>query len=710
MPINNALATEQWLRFQYCRDNGHLDFVAKAEKCDNFFIGNQWAQADTQALAEAGRPALTINKIISTIGTILGEQIYNRTEVLFRPSAGSPAEVAEALSKVWMQISQNNQLPWIRSDVFCDGIVRGRGFYDVRLNFDDAMLGEVRINMLNSKNVVIDPDAEEYDPSTWNDLFITKWMTHQDIAVLYNEEDAEALKDKESSLYGYDSIEMSRDRFGTDILLGAYGPADEAGVRKNIRVVERQYRKLDKQEHFVDVTTGDMRPVPVDWDRNKIAQLLERAGGQLATTTKLVKRIRNTVTADEYVLHDEWWPHQHMSVVPYFPYFRYGKTVGIVENLLGPQEILNKVSSQELHVVNTTANSGWAVEEGSLMNMSIEELELMGAKTGLVLEYRKGAQPPEKITPNQTPNGLDRISYKAEEHIKAISNVSDSMQGFDREDVAAKAIAYKQQRGSVNMTKVLDNLERSDWILARNVLDLVQNYYTEERILNITKDDFTQEQQEVTINEFDPVTGTIANDLTIGEYDIVITSSPYRASLEDSQFEQAKALREIGVEIDDTVLIENSRLLRRADIVKQLQDAKNSPEAQARAELEQRMAEAEVAYKEAQAQKLAVDTQKAGADTQIKMNEAQAGPGADTQLEMMRLEMERERMQMELEFKRQEMALKQQEMEMKMQLQARQAQQDAMIKQQQAEQDAATQRVKAMQQMQQAASSATNEE
>ena len=94
MPINNALATEQWLRFQYCRDNGHLDFVAKAEKCDNFFIGNQWAQADTQALAEAGRPALTINKIISTIGTILGEQIYNRTEVLFRPSAGSPAEVA----------------------------------------------------------------------------------------------------------------------------------------------------------------------------------------------------------------------------------------------------------------------------------------------------------------------------------------------------------------------------------------------------------------------------------------------------------------------------------------------------------------------------------------------------------------------------------------------------------------------------------------
>jgi len=699
MPINNELASEQWLRFQYCRDNGHLDFINKADKCDQFFIGNQWSEQDRNALAEAGRPALTINKIISTIGTILGEQIYNRTEVLFRPSAGAPAEVAEALSKVWMQISQNNQLPWVRSDVFCDGVIRGRGFYDVRLKFTDAMMGEVKIDMINSKNVVIDPDAEEYDPDTWNDLFITKWMTYQDIAVLYNEDDAEALKDKDSSLYGYDSIEMTRNRFGHVLPIGAYGQFDTFGVRRNIRVLERQYRKLDQQLHFVDVKTGDMRPVPEDWDRNRIALLLEKSQGQLATTKKLVKRLRCTVTADQYVLHDEWWPHAHMSVVPYFPYFRYGKTVGIVENLLGPQEILNKASSQELHVINTTANSGWVVEEGSLLNMSIEELELKGAQTGLVLEFKRGAEPPQKILPNQVPSGLDRITYKAEEHIKTISNVSDSMQGFDREDVAAKAIAYKQQRGSVNMTKVLDNLERTDWILARNVLDLVQNYYTEERILNITKDDFTREQEEVVINQVDPVTGAITNDLTIGEYDIVITSSPYRASLEDSQFEQARALRELGVAIDDTVLIENSRLMRRAEIVKSIKEAKESPEAQAQAQLQQRAQEAEVALKEAQAQKTMADAQKAGADTQLKVNEAQSSP---EQLELIKMEremeLERQRMEMELEFKRQELELKRAEMEQKLALQQQQAAQDAQIKQQQAAQDAQIKQQQAEQQ------------
>ena len=289
MPLDASIANEQWARFQYCRDRGHLDFVAKADKCDAFFVGNQWLEQDLSALRLARRPALTINKIISTIGTILGEQIYNRTEVLFRPQNGSPAEVADALSKVWMQISQNNQLPWLRSDVFCDGVIRSRGFYDVRLDFTDSMVGEVKIALLNSKNVVVDPDAEEYDPDSWMDCFITKWLSWQDVAVLYNEADAEILRDREGSSYpyGYDSIERVRDRFAGPQLGGTYyGQMDKAGVRRNIRVIERQYRKLDKQMHFVDVETGDMRPVPQSWDRDRISLMLQKAGNRVSTMKK----------------------------------------------------------------------------------------------------------------------------------------------------------------------------------------------------------------------------------------------------------------------------------------------------------------------------------------------------------------------------------------------------------------------------------------
>ena len=618
MPINDALATEQWTRFQYCRDRGHLDFINKADKCDKFFAGDQWLQADLNNLQLQKRPALTINKIISTLGTLFGEQIYNRNETIFRPASGALPETAEILTKVWKQVSQNNQLPYVRSELFADGVIRSRGFVDVRLSFSDTMVGEVFIENMNSKNVVIDPDAEEYDPDKWNDVFTTKWCTAQDISVLYSEEDAEYLKNKDGSAfpYGYDSIEKVRDRFGGVLpLAGYYGVHEPHGLRRNVRLLDRQYRKLDKQEHFVDISTGDMRPIPSSWDRNRIASVLEKAGGRVSTTKKLVKRIRWTVTADNIVLHDEWSPYKHFTVVPYFPYFRYGRTIGLVENLLGPQEMLNKVSSQELHVINTTANSGWKLKVGSLKNMSVEELEMKGASTGLVMEL-DDINSAEKITPNATPQGLDRLSYKAEEHIKSISNVSDSMQGFDREDVAAKAIQTKRQASSMNMTKVIDNLERTDYLIARNVLDIIQEYYTEPRLMVITGDDLLRQPETIEVNTYDEATQQITNDLTLGEYSIIVTSTPYRATLEDSQFEQALSLREAGVQIPDSVLIENSRLQRKSEILKGMNEDQNSPEAQAAAQLKQRADEAQVAVMEADAVVKTADAELRKAKTQ----------------------------------------------------------------------------------------------
>jgi hypothetical protein len=53
-------------------------------------------------------------------------------------------------------------------------------------------------------------------------------------------------------------------------------------------------------------------------------------------------RIRHTVTAADVVLYDDWSPYETMTVVPYFAYFRRGKTMGMVEDLLDPQREVNK--------------------------------------------------------------------------------------------------------------------------------------------------------------------------------------------------------------------------------------------------------------------------------------------------------------------------------------------------------------------------------
>lgn len=702
MPVNHDLATKQWLRYTWARDHGHTPFVEKADKCDAFFRGQQWSLVDKARLEAVRRPALTINKILSTISTVMGEQIYNRAETSFRPRNGSPAEIADVLNKVFKQIADNNQLDWKRSDMFADGIITSRGFLDVRIDYNDSMQGEVRVENLNPKNVILDPDGEEYDPDSWGEVFTTKWVTADDIAVLYNKEDAETLRtrDKSSFPFGSDSIYDRRDRFGdrqtpnSPIISGH----DHTNVVRNLRMIDRQYRQLDTQKHFLAPATGDLRQIPEDFDRNRIAWFVEKFGFQVVK--KLVRRIRWTVTADDVVLHDDWSPYKHFTVVPYFPYFRHGHTIGMVENLLDIQELLNKASSQELHVINTTANSGWKVKTGSLTNMTVEELEEKGAQTGLVVEVNE-VDNIEKIQPNQVPTGLDRVTYKAEEHINSVSGVSDSMKGFDREDVSAKAIDKKRQAGSSNLVKPMDNLTRSDWILARNILDLVQEFYTEERVLTITKDAVTGETEDMTINQATPA-GEVLNDLTLGEYGVVITSVPHRETLEDSQFEQAMALKELGIAIPDTVLINASRLLNKTDILKQMEEAQNGPDAQRERELAARAqaaevskVEAEAANKSADAQLKGTKAQKTVVETQVLANTPPDMPDAgNPELEMAQaaheMDLEERRFAHEQQIDFMEMGLRRQESNAKLQLQARQQQQDAAMREKEVVAQAAT--------------------
>lgn len=708
MPVNNALANEVWCRYAWLRDNGHLEAVEKMTKCEDFFAGLQWDKNDMALLKASRRPALTINKIISTISNVLGEQIFNRTDITFRPrNEGATGEVADALTKVFMQIADNNQLSWVRSDVFCDGVVGSRGFFDVRLDFTDSLRGEVRIEQLNPKNVLIDSDADEYDPDKWGDVIVTKWMSPDQIELLYSKTDADLLKGRTESYfpYGYDAIDRERDRFGAPRSQYIYGMSEaESGNARNIRVIERQWKKLDKVLHFVDVVTGDTRQVPDDWDEERLQQHLAQ-NPNLTTTKKLIQRIRWTVVADNVVLHDDWSPYKHFTVVPYFPYFRRGRTLGLVENLLGPQELLNKVSSQELHVVNTTANSGWKVKRNALANMSIAELEQRGAQTGLVLELDE-IDHADKIQPNQIPSGLDRISYKAEEHIKTISGVSDYMQGFAREDVAAKSVNANKQSGQANLAKVMDNMNRTDFILARNILDMVQEYYTEQRLIFITTDRLTNATEQLMVNQPTPE-GQIVNNLTLGEYAVVVTNQPERDTFEDSQFDQAMALVEKGIQIPQTFIIQASRLKNKAEIVKSMEGDANSPEAQAAAALKQRADEASV-------QKLEAEAMQKGADAQLKQAKSQkeiASIGENSgqneiMLEQQKLEaemaMEQQKLDQEhalaVEKMEREFELKRAQLQAEIQLKRESAAVDNQLKREQAEQQAMTQRVAAVEQ------------
>ena len=570
------VASKQWDRYTRARDNGHLEYVDMAKKCDAFYRGDQWDETDVAALDAEGRPALTINTVLPTVNTVLGEQSTRRADVRFKPRRGGDEEVAHTLTKLYMQIADNNKLDWVEQQVFSDGLILdGRGYFDVRMDFSDHVEGEVRITAKDPLDILIDPDAKDSDPETWNEVFETKWMTLDEIEELYGKKKAEELRfiAENGNGYGRDSIEYEENRFGdldsTDDYLGAGIPGDDEyrNVRA-LRVIERQHKRMTRVMCFVDPETGDQRDVPEPWSEAKAKKFAKKYG--LNVIRKVKRKVRWTVTCDRVVLHDDWSPYDCFTVVPFFAYFRRGRPFGMVRNLLSPQEQLNKIASQELHIVNTTANSGWMVESGSLVGMSADDLEEHGAETGLVLEYNRGSTPPVKIQPNQIPTGLDRISQKAALNIKSISGINDSMLGTDSAEVSGVAIQAKQNRGAIMIQVPLDNLRKTRQYLAEHILKLLQTFYTERRVIMVTnEEDPLKPREPMVLNEMTPE-GRIINDLTIGEYDVVIASAPARDSFDEVQFAEALNLRQVGVAIPDDAIIEYSHLSKKEELAKRI--------------------------------------------------------------------------------------------------------------------------------------------
>jgi hypothetical protein len=210
------------------------------------------------------------------------------------------------------------------------------------------------------------------------------------------------------------------------------------------------------------------------------------------------------------------------------------------------------------------------VESGSLVGMTADDLEEHGAETGLVIEYARGTNAPAKIQANQIPTGLDRIAQKAALNIKTISGINDSMMGTDSAEVSGVAIQAKQNRGAVMIQVPLDNLAKTRQYLAEKILNLIQTFYTEERVVQVTKDDDPLQPREPMVLNFETPEGDIINNLTLGEYDVIVSSAPARDSFDETQFAEALSLRQAGVAIPDDAIVGYSHLMKKEELAKRI--------------------------------------------------------------------------------------------------------------------------------------------
>jgi hypothetical protein len=210
---------------------------------------------------------------------------------------------------------------------------------------------------------------------------------------------------------------------------------------------------------------------------------------------------------------------------------------------------------------------------------------------------------------------------------------------------------------------------------------MVQTFYVEPRILHITGNNPGQEDEVLTINEV-TAEGQVARDLTVGEYAVTVSSIPARETFEESQFEQAVQLRELGVDIKDEILVENSNLARKHEIAKEISGELTEEEAALQAELaeleveEKRLAnrmsaatqkktEAEAALTLIRAQQTALEdpngSEAKASDDELKLIEAEADRVAD----IAKLSLEKYEIDQKMEIEREKLVLKREEIRIK---------------------------------------------
>ncbi|KXB91766.1 hypothetical protein HMPREF3191_00880 [Veillonellaceae bacterium DNF00626] len=537
----------------------------------DFVRGKQWSEDDKAALTEKGRPALTINKIRPHLNILSGYQRVNRYEVNFEPRTSDDFESCELRKGVTKYIMDNCDYNDVESAVFMDGIIGGIGWFHVFYDWDyTAMEGEIDIERISPFDIYTDPEARKPDYSDGKFLCRAKWVDKDELCDIYPEHADDIL----SEFRRYDMDEKEADMVGTE-------PLWYNRDLKKVRLIECWYKEREMETRYMmaDGTISDVPP-PIP---TVIASPFQVP----------VDKVRLAVIMGDIKLEEMDSPYQH-GFFPFVPFtlYHYGEgdvPCGVVRDVKDPQREINKKRSQILHILNTQGNSGLITETTAMTEEQQERYRKYGSKPGAIIEVNDGTLAGgriREIQPSAPPVGLIQSAQESEADIPKITGINESMLGISSPQQSGRAIELNQRQAVTNIAPFFDNLRKSKRAIVQQLWGykghkgLIPQYYTEEKVFRIVGK--TGQEQFVTVNQQvqmqDPQTGqlitTVLNDLSQGNYDVIISDTPYSVSQRQGQFwALVDAVSKLGLpaNIIFDKLIELSDIPDKQEIIQRLQ-------------------------------------------------------------------------------------------------------------------------------------------
>jgi len=258
------------------------------------------------------------------------------------------------------------------------------------------------------------------------------------------------------------------------------------------------------------------------------------------------------------------------SGYPFFQYFANWnpsaeteefRVKGITRNIKDPNREVNKSRSQYLHILNTSANSGWIGDRNALQREEWEDLKQLGSKPGIVIKKRPGASL-ERISPAQGSLANITRGEQAEQDIKEISGINPDALAIQDKTTSGRAISLRIKQAITILAKYFRNFRYTKEMVGDAIFAMIPEVFDIPKIKKILGEKFIQDN-----NISDGILQAFLQQVKDGRYNIDITEADNSSTIRLETFEQLIELAKSGYPIPPDAILEFSAIPNSKEII-----------------------------------------------------------------------------------------------------------------------------------------------
>ena len=485
---------------------------------------NQWPEQAARQRKVEGRPCLSINKLPTFIHQVTNDQLQNKTAIKVHPvDDNADVETAKVIQGLIRHIEYSSNAD-VATDTAVNSAARiGFGYFRLVTDFcaPDSFDQDILYKRIpNPFTVYLDPAGIEPDGSDIKWAIITEQMLKDDFKSEYPNAEA-------ASISEHGVGDLGKEWVSSD----------------SVRVVE-YYRIESTPAELVLLSNGES---------GYKDDLIELPPG--VTIVKTRQSVRKKVmwykcTAVD-VLESAEIP---CDWIPVFPVYGEelnvdGKVLrsGMIRNAKDPARMYNYWMTSATEEISLRPKTPYIGAEGQFEGHEAQWRDANN-RSFSYLEYKPVtlagslAPAPQRQPMADVPTGVLAMAMHANDDIKATTGIFDASLGARGNETSGRAITARQKEGDVANFHFADSLNITIRHVGRCLLSMIPRIYDSQRVIRILGEDETAEHIEINapnpeaqqgheVDEQGKAIKTVLNDLTVGKYDVTISSGPSYSTL-----------------------------------------------------------------------------------------------------------------------------------------------------------------------------------